>query len=267
MSQQWMNPPTRYPSGLTNQIRKSLFGGWPGGPVPMTANVYFNDFNTYTAADWSETKTNSGTIALQAVNGGSLLVTTGATATNDAGSTLATASFAITPGYRAWFGISFTVSDIASANSPSFILGLTKGGPSAPTDGVYFTKASGANKTVSAVIRASSTSSTITGIATLADATQYTLGWFYNGAATGTLSFYSSSALTAAAAFSSPNPISGAEVTAASGDSSYAAPNVLTNLPAPTTVMAPEFYIVAPGTTAPTLAVDWIFAAAELARP
>lgn len=263
MGQQWLTPPTRFTSGLTDQARKTLFGGWSHGPVPMGANVYFSDFDTYTAGDWSETKTNSGTIALQAVNGGSLLVTTGATATNDAGAILNPASFSITPGYRAWFGISFTVSDIASANSPSFILGLTKGGPAAPTDGIYFTKASGANATVSAVIRASSTSSTITGIATLADATKYTLGWFYNGAADPTVSFYSSSSLTAATAFSSLNPIGGVEVTAA-----YAgATTTLANIPVAATVLQPEFYIVAPGTTTPTLAVDWILAAAELARP
>lgn len=267
MGQPWVAPPSRFLSGVTDQARKTLFGGWSHGPVPMGANVYFNDFDTYAAGDWTVTTTNSGTSALTGVNGGALLLTTGTTGTNFQGNTLVPASFSITPGYRAWFAASFTVSDIASANSPSFIIGLSKGGPSAPTDGVYFTKASGAAATVSAVIRAASTSSTITGIATLADATQVTLGWFYNGMPTPTVSFYSSSVLTAAAAFSSPNPIGGLEVAAASNGDGYTAPNVLTNIPVAATVMAPQIYMVAPGTTAPTITLDWILAAAELARP
>jgi hypothetical protein len=266
MSQPWMSAPARYLSGVTTAPRKSLFGNFPF-PNPAAANVYFNDFNTYAAGDWTVTSTNSGTSALVSTNGGALVLTCGGTATNYQGNTLNPASFAITPGYRAWFACSFTVSDIASAASPSFVIGMTKGGPSAPTDGVYFTKASGAAKTVSAVIRASSTSSTITGVATLTDATQVTLGWFYNGAATPTLDFFSSSVVSATTAFGSPYIYGGQAVAAASADASYTAPNVLTNLPGPTVLMAPQVYMVQPTTAAsPTITVDWIFAAAELNR-
>jgi len=265
MSQPWIAPPARFLSGVSTQQRKSLLGGFPL-PNPATANIYFNDFNTYVAGDWTVTTVNSGTTALQALNGGSLLFTPGGTSTNYQGITLNPASFSITPGYRAWFAANITVSDVAVTKAPSFVLGLTKGGPSAPTDGVYFTYAGGTATTVSAVIRASSTSSTITGIATPVAATSFTLGWFYDGAPTPTLYFYTSAGLSNTA-FSNPPITGGVMVAAASSDSSYTAPNVLTNLPAAATVMAPQLYMVQPTTTtAPTIALDWMLCAAELAR-
>jgi hypothetical protein len=275
-SQPYSSAPARFLSGVSTQPRKSFLGAFPM-PNPLVANVYVNDFNTYAAADWTVTAVGGGTSALQAVNGGSLLLTTGATSTNNQGNTLLPGSFSITPGYRAWFAINVTMAD---TTLPNFVLGLTKGGPGTPTDGVYFTKAT-ASQSVSAVIRASSTSSTITGVATLPTAAAITpavptfsLGFFYDGSASGTIYFYSSTplatyvagALTAPAAFSSPNDLGGAIVAAAGAGSSFSAPNVLTNLPAATTVLAPTFWIQTNTSVAQTMAVDYVMAAAELIR-
>ncbi len=276
MSQPYTAAPTRLLSGVSTQARKTLFGAFKI-PCPFEANYYFNDFNTYAAGDWTVTTVNSGTSALQAANGGSLLLTTGATGTNFQGNTLVPASFSITPGYKAWFAINVTLAD---TTLPSFVIGMTKGGPSAPTDGIYFTKAA-SSQSVSAVIRASSTSSTITGIATLPTAAAITpavptfsLGWFYDGQPTPTVQFfcstplatYTSGVLTSPTAFSSPNPIGGVCVSAASNATGYTAPNVLTNIPVAATVLAPQFYIVTSTSVAQTMAVDYVLAAAELQR-
>jgi hypothetical protein len=262
--------------GVATQPRRSLFGNLPH-PNPFACNYYENDFNTYAAADWTVSTVNSGTSALAAVNGGALLLTTGATSTNFQGNTLLPASFSITPGYRAWFGICITMAD---TTLPSFVVGLTKGGPSAPTDGVYFTKAA-SSQSISAVIRASSVSSTIAGIATLPTAASITpavpsfsMGWFYNGQPSATLEFFCSTAyatytagvLTAPAAFTAPPQTGGVMVSAASAASGYTAPNVLTNLPAPTTVLAPQFYFVTSTSVAQLVYIDYVMAAAELQR-
>ncbi len=236
MSIPWTAPPARFLSGVTNQPRKTLFGAFPL-PSPMTANIFFTDFNQYAAGDWTVTTTNSGTSALTAINGGALLITPGGTATNFQGNTLVPASFAITPGYKAWFGVNMTVSSIAATASPSFIVGLTNGGPSAPTDGIYFTKASGAAATtVSGVVRASSASTTVTGVATPVSAVNFTLGWFYDGQPSATIYFFSSAGVSTTAFSSQP-------------------------------VLGPQIYMVQPTTVAaPTVTVDWMFAAAELSR-
>jgi hypothetical protein len=255
--------PARFPSGVSTQPYNAIFGNLPV-PNPFDCNFYFNDFNTYAAGDWTVTTVNGGTSALQALNGGSLLLTTGATGTNFQGNTLNPASFAITGGYQAWFLANITVADIASANSPSFVLGLTNGGPSAPTDGVYFTKASGANQKVSAVIRASSTSTTITNIATLTDATAVSLGWYYDGKAVPTIYFFSSSVSPTQSALGQQNNIGGLVVTSASSDP--AATNSLVNIPVAATVMAPQIYMVTPNAFAKTIAVDFIGAACEINR-
>lgn len=255
--------PVRFPSGVSTVGPGQLLGNLPA-PNPFDCNFYFNDFNTYVAGDWAVVGTNGGTSALQALNGGSLLISTGATATNDASNLLTPASFSITPGFQAWFIVNVTLTDITTAASPSFILGLSKGGPNAPTDGVYFTKASGANKTVSAVIRASSTSTTITGIATMVANTPITLGWYYDGKALATLYFFSSSTQTAATAFGQPNVMGGLAVASASADGSNT--NTLANLPASTAVLQPEMQLITPTSVVETMAVDYIGAAVEINR-
>jgi hypothetical protein len=264
MSQPYWSPPARFLSGVSTQPRKSLLGDF-SLPNPLCANVYVNDFNSYVAGDWTVTTVNSGTTALLSANGGWLRFTGGGTATNFQGITLNPASFAISPGFAAWFACRFTVSDIASAASPSFIIGMVKGTVAAPTDGIYFTKASGANQKVSAVIRTASTSTTITNVATLADATAVTLGWYYDGFATPTVYFYSSSVADTTTAFSFPPMIGGQIVSSASSDPAAAVS--LANIPTITTIMAPQVYMVQPTTVAsPTIDVDYILAAAELNR-
>jgi hypothetical protein len=261
--------PTRFPSGVATQPPLALFANLPE-PNPVACEYYVNDFTTYAAGDWTVTTVNSGASALATGLGGWLVLTPGATATNFQGNTLVPASFNVAAGFQSWFGISLKLSDAISANSPSFLIGMTggTGGPSAPTDGVYFTKASGANKTISAVMRKSSTSTTIANLASsalAADDTFFTLGWYYDGKATPTIYFYTSLSLTASSAFGTPPNNGGVVVASASSDP--LASVAITNIPLSTTLLAPQFYMVEPGTTQATMTVDWIFAASQINRP
>lgn len=250
-----MTVPTRFPKGLSTSGPNTLLGNLPF-PNPFYNGSYFDDFFTYAAGDWATVTTNSGTIALQALNGGSLLLTTGATATNDCSAMLTPASFSITPGFPAWFVTNVTITDVTTTASPSMIIGMTKGGPNAPTDGIYFTKAGGITTSLSAVIRASSTSTTITGAATIAANTPLTIGWYYDGGAPANLYFFSSSAQSAASAFGQPNAFGGLVIKSASNDGYNS--NPLTNLPASTAVLQPEMQLITPTSVVETAAFDFI---------
>lgn len=245
--------PVRYPNGVSTGVPHSLFSMFPV-PQPVQCNYYFNDFNSYVAGDWTVTTVNSGTSALQALSGGSLLLTTGATDTNYQGNTLVPAQFAIVPSLQAWFLINVTMANVLTE---SFVIGMTSGGPSAPTDGVYFTKAAG-SAAVSGVVRASSTSTTQTALFTIAAATATSFGWYYDGRAdTPSIHWFSSAGMSATAY--GPMPQFGGQMVKRQ--------TTLTNIPVEATVLAPQFYLTTTsGSAAKTLAVDYLLCANEMAR-
>ncbi len=71
---------TRFPNGLSDQAENTIFNSVPF-PTKEKADFYeyFNDFLTYTAADWTITNANGGTLALADEAGGVLRITNGAT--------------------------------------------------------------------------------------------------------------------------------------------------------------------------------------------
>jgi len=245
--------PTRFPKGVSTADHKTFFGMYPK-PQDVQCNYYFNDFNTYAAADWTVTTVNSGTSALEVMNGGALLITTGATDTNYQGNTLVPASFAIDSGYQAWF---LTRIKVSSTTASSWVVGLTNGGPSAPTDGIYFTKATNTTA-ISLVVRASSTSTTKTTVTSMTAATWLTLGWYYNGSSNEpAIDVFSSYGMTSAAY--TPMPKFG-------GQQVYRQ-TTLTNIPVVATVCAPQFYLVTTsGSAARTMEVDYVLCAVEMSR-
>lgn len=242
--------PTRYPGGVSTAQQFDFLSMFPI-PQEIKCNYYFNDFNTYAAADWTVTTVNSSTSALIAGNGGILRLLTGATDTNYHGITKNPAAFVITPGCQAWFAASFAIS---SATTTSFVIGLTNGGPSAPTDGVYFTKAD-ASTDVYGVIRASSTSTT-TAVLTTQTAAAMTLGWYYNGSVVNpAITWWSSSGLTA----SCERPKFGGAMVGKT--------TTMTNLPATSTNLAPQVYLITTsGSATKNIALDWLLTATEIAR-
>jgi hypothetical protein len=191
-----MASPTRFPAGVSTQIVGSTLGQFPL-PDPTDISVDFEDFNQYTAANWTVTNTDTHqTIGLVAGNGGLISTVGGASSvTNDIGAVqtnplnfnIATNTIvaAAPPTQQAWFYTAFkattAINNQLQVGLASSIAALT------PTDGIYFNKAAGSTAVTfvvrkgSASLAATAYSTGSTTVATLANDTYVKLGWYYDG--------------------------------------------------------------------------------------
>lgn len=172
---------TRFPNGVTNVAENDLFCNL-AMPDPTQYHTYFDDFDTYTAAQWTVTETSAtATQALADGDGGWLLLTN--STEDDSLNALQKVgeSFLMESGKQAFFKARFKVSD---ATQSDVVIGLqiTDATPLDVSDGIYFLKSDGA-ATVDLVCRKNATtgSNTATAVATLSDDTFVTLGWYYDG--------------------------------------------------------------------------------------
>lgn len=170
---------TNFPFGVNNITAQNILGQLKHLD-PTQLHTYFNDFDTYAAADWTVTETQAGaTQALTNVDGGVLLLTNSA-ADNDLNALQKVGeSFKFESGKKLFFKAKFSVSD---ATQSDFVMGLqiTDATPLAVTDGVYFRKHDG-DTNLDFVVVKDSTSSTATAITTVSDSTYITVGFYYNG--------------------------------------------------------------------------------------
>ncbi|HKR17718.1 hypothetical protein [Rhizorhapis sp.] len=182
-----MAAPTRFPGGVTNAARAStLFNA--GFQDPTKWHVYFEDFDTYAAGDWTITKTEAGagsaSEALTDVDGGALLITNDAADDDNDFFQKKGESFLLEAGKRAFFKARFKVSD---ATQSDVVIGLqvTDTTPLDVTDGIYFLKADGA-ATLDVICRKNATtgSTSASAITSLANDTFIVLGWYYDGKST-----------------------------------------------------------------------------------
>lgn len=177
-----MGTPTRFPNGIATQAVGKVLGNFPM-PDPTDLSVYFNDFHTYAAGDWTVTAGGAGSgIAVDAtVVGGSIKITTATSGTESLA--LTTSPCIFSAGRQTWFAARITLD--ATVANPDYAIGLGAGGVAtfnAATDGVYFTKATTAT-VWSLVIKASSTATTIALPATTVPTASQTLtlGYYYDG--------------------------------------------------------------------------------------
>ena len=251
------SPPTRHESGDSTSAKGYLFGDYTFR-TPMRLNEFFTDFNTYEAGDWTVITSSSGTNALADYNGGALTVTADTGASDVQGLQLVKKSFAFTSGSQVWFAINLSITD---ALNPQFLAGLSNDFSAlAPTDGVYFSKAA-ASRQLNLVIRASSTSTTLA-VGTFANATAYTLGFYYDGKPTPTLAVFSTIGMTAPTAFSQPY-FSGGNQEVISASSETGATNTLVNLPTPTTLLTAGMALKSGGATNGGIGIIDYFLASE----
>jgi hypothetical protein len=172
---------TRFPYGLTNVSEVDLFADMVQ-PDPTLFHQYFNDFDTYTAGDWTVTETDAGaTQALTAGDGGLLLITNTAADNDLVALQKNPAAFTFTAGKKTFFRCRFKVSD-ATQSDLVFGLQVVDTTPLDVTDGIYFLKADGA-ATVDFICRknASTGSTSASAVATMADDTFIELGFYYDG--------------------------------------------------------------------------------------
>lgn len=173
---------TRFPSGVTNVEKASTLGAM-GQPDPTKFYTYFDDFNYFSAADWTITTTEAGagsaTEALTDAAGGVLLITND-DADNDADFfNKVGESFSFESGKKLWFKSRFKVSD---ATQSDFIIGLqiTDTTPLDVTDGVFFQKDDG-DASLDFHVEKDGTATTASAVATIVDDTYVTVGFYYNG--------------------------------------------------------------------------------------
>jgi len=175
---------TRFPNGVTNVAENDLFCDL-ASPDPTQFHTYFNDFDTYAAGDWTVTETSAtATQALADGDGGWLLVTNSDQDNSLCALQKVGESFLMESGKKAFFKTRFKVSD---ATQSDLVMGLqvTDASPLDVSDGIYFEKADGSTS-VNLICRKNATtgSNAESAVATLADDTFITLGWYYDGQGT-----------------------------------------------------------------------------------
>lgn len=169
---------TRFPTGISTNKKTQTLGEF--GLPDMTSNhVYMNDFDIYTAAEWTVTDVGAATQAVADEDGGILVITNAAADDNSSFLQLASETYLFEAGKETWFKARFKISD---ATESEFVMGLqiTDTTPLDCTDGVFFQKADGA-ATVDFIAKKDNTASTASAVATLEDDTYFDLGFYYDG--------------------------------------------------------------------------------------
>jgi hypothetical protein len=171
---------TRFPNGVTNVGEDSLFADLTM-PAPTKFHTYYEDFDYYVAGNWTVTETQAGaTQALTDGDGGLLLITNTA-ADNDLVSLQKVGeSYRFASGKELFFEARLKVSD---ATQSDVVVGLqiTDTTPLDVSDGVFFIKAD-ASTSVSLLVEKNGTATTTSSVATMADDTFISLGFYYDGA-------------------------------------------------------------------------------------
>jgi hypothetical protein len=178
---------TRFPGGVNNESVASIFNSLQQYS-PTRYHWYMEDFDYYTAANWTVTVVGSGTAALVSGDGGILALTNSAALNDLTQIQKVGPSFLMTPGSSSGAGkklflrSQFSVDD---ATNSALAIGLqvtnTDGTLTTVTDGVYFTKPA-ASTSLSFNARFNATTGAQTGVVgTLANATIVKVDAFYDG--------------------------------------------------------------------------------------
>ena len=256
-----MATPVRYPSGFTQDAPFQPLAHI-GVPNPFFYHVHADDFNVVDANVYTTTVTTAGTVAGAAGDGGTALFTTNATTplvTDIAALQLKTASFALIPATSTTAGKKtafLTRIQVSDAVNTAFNVGLmnTTATPFAPTDGVYFTKVTGAANNLTLVSNIGSVTTTVaipTAAYTLTNNTYIDLGIYVD--AKGNVGAYVGTNMVGL------SPQSGTGSTNANrGTSAVLALPGLTSV-----VLNPTLAIQSGSATSKTALVDFVLAARE----
>lgn len=151
-------------------------------PTMADAHVYMEDFDTFTAADWTITTVEAGagsaTEALGDADGGVLVITNDNADDDSDFFNKVGESFLMESGKKLWFEARFKVSD-ATQSDVVFGLQITDTTPLDVSDGVFFLKPDGDTAFTLEVEKNNTATSTAVG--DLADDTYVTLGFYYDG--------------------------------------------------------------------------------------
>lgn len=177
-----MPVPTRLPKGLSTAAKNSELSNFPAQD-PTKVHAYFNDFDVYTAGDWTETATSVGAgtsaITIDDSDGGVALVTTAANEDDGIFIESQGESFLLESGKKTWIKARLFVGDAIQSD---LIVGLhsTDTTPQDATMRFFFESVDG-----SAALYFNNdnntTDSDSSTVATLADDTWVVLGAYWDG--------------------------------------------------------------------------------------
>jgi hypothetical protein len=150
-----------------------------GLPDPASWHTFFDDFDTYVAADWVVTEVGIATQVLTDEDGGVLLITNAAADNDSSFSQLLPESFKFEAGKRVIFKARFKISDAVQSD---FVMGLQikDTTPLAVSDGVFFMKDDG-DALLDFSVFNTSVGVTRTALASLVTATHIEVAFHYNG--------------------------------------------------------------------------------------
>jgi hypothetical protein len=169
---------TNFINGVTNVPEGYALGQFPM-PDPSSYHTAFDDFDTYTAAQWTVTETDAAaTQALSDADGGVIVLTNATTANDINAMQLVNETFLLAVGKQTFFKARFKLSDVTN---PAMQIGLQpkNATPQTFADGILFTKAAAAT-TLNISVAKDSTATT-SAVATLANDTYVSVGFWYNG--------------------------------------------------------------------------------------
>ena len=148
-------------------------------PDATNAHTYFEDFDYYTAADWTVTEVGTSAQTLTDADGGRLGIVNAPLLADSAFLQKVGSSFLFQLGKKLWFDCLFEVDD---GTETIVIMGLQVQDttPKDATDGVYFIKADGATS-IDLVVVKGGVSTVTSGIANLGNATFIRLSYYYDG--------------------------------------------------------------------------------------
>ena len=187
-----MSSPQRFSKGVTNVTSDKTMGQLVI-PDPTSVHVFMDDFNKFVPGDWFITRIHAGTTAgtetISDADGG-ILVITPATADDDstyfqhkAYDNVSTASeiFTFEAGKKLYFKARFKVSDVTQSD---FFVGLQSADTTpltSPVDAAWFISDDGDANLDFGIYSSSVSLLADTGVATLANDTYFTVGFWADG--------------------------------------------------------------------------------------
>ncbi len=170
---------TRYENGATNRDVGDIFNSLKTFD-PTRLHTYFEDFDYFTAADWTITEVGAGgTVALMDADGGRLLITTDVLDDDSEFANKIGESFLFAVGTPAFFR---AVIQVSEATQSDFIIGLqiTDTTPLAASDGVFFRSLDGV-ATIDFIAEAATVEVAAAAITTVVAAQDLELAFYWDG--------------------------------------------------------------------------------------
>jgi hypothetical protein len=187
-----MGVPTRFTQGLATQSKETLLGDYPlpspfrTSSTPTTSYQagfaiaqYSNDFLAFDSDDFTVAGTSSTFAEVDGLGGLGVLTPGGTTTASSV--IVPRASFQFIAGQKMWFSCRLEASAVTGNQVVAFGLTKSSAGTIATTDSLLFTKAAGSTS-LNLISTVGSTSTTLlTGVTTMANATFIDVGFYYDG--------------------------------------------------------------------------------------